>query len=426
MNFASIELKNVQRHVVVQNNLFSSSVDKANLGVLILDSSNISLIQNEIKNYGRGLLVSNSKDIVVTSNLITNNSYGCDLHTTENIQFTNNTIAYSNSYSFIAYTSIKLRFQSNYIRYSNMYFDPMGNQYNTITDSSAPIISNNTFENGTLSSLILSQTSQAEISWNKFYDEMEGLRVYNSDANNITRNRFSNGDIPNIVFSQSNNNIIFMNNFYTQSTTINHITVDTLGNLFYNNNKGNYWSRYTGNDTNNDGIGETPFQIDSTNSDLYPLVDPVDFKKPNITDYQTELIFTSDENVTLNFTAYDDNPTKYDVFQNGTFSMTGGFTNGTTQIDIGKLSIGTYLFSITLFDKDDNSASFSTKVTVNPEPTTEAESSTGTLTTTESITPTTGEEEILDFISNNLLLVGGGAIVIVGSLFILLKLLRRK
>ncbi len=398
-------------------------------GVWITGSSNISFTQNEIKNYNTGLFISNSKDMAVTSNLLTNNSQGCTLQSIENFQFSNNTISYSYYHSFYVYSSTNLKFQSNHIRYSDMSYDPfLGSSPNSITHSTAPIITNNTFENGSHMSLYLEQTTQAEISWNQFYDEKIGLFLTTSDSNNITRNRFSNGDAANIQFSQSNNNIISMNNFYTQSTTINHITVDTSGNLFYNNKKGNYWSKYGGNDTNNDGIGDTPFQIVSTPavSDLYPLVDPVDFEKPNITDYQTELTFTSDENVTLNWTAYDDNPTKYDVFQNGTFSITGDFNNGTTQIDLGKLGIGTYLFTITLSDKDDNSASFSTRVIVNPVPTTEVESTTATLTTTESITPTTGEEEILDFLSNNIILLGGGAIVILGSLFVLLKLLRRK
>lgn len=37
---------------------------------------------------------------------------------------------------------------------------------------------------------------------------------------------------------------------------------------------GNYWSDYTGVDENYDGIGDTPYMIDSTNMDRYPLMQP--------------------------------------------------------------------------------------------------------------------------------------------------------
>ena len=36
--------------------------------------------------------------------------------------------------------------------------------------------------------------------------------------------------------------------------------------------EGNFWSDYNGTDSNNDGIGDTPYVIDVLNQDRYPLL----------------------------------------------------------------------------------------------------------------------------------------------------------
>ncbi len=413
---ASIVITLVSQHVVVTNNLLSSFADKTNTGVYIQSASNVSVIDNEIRNYNRGVVVEFSNNITVKSNLITNNGYGIYVWGTNSGLFASNTITNSSSYAMSIRQSEIINFHSNIIRYSNLVdtFD-----FNIISETDSVIIYNNSFEFSYSVSLFLGSINQAQITWNQFYDHGYGLALYNSNGNNITKNEFINTEnIPNLSLEQSTNNIISSNNFYTQPTTSSHVgLLGALGNLFYNNNRGNYWSKYTGNDTDGDGIGETPFTIDTSNSDLYPLVKPVDFTKPEISDYPTDLTFTTDENVSITWTAFDQNPTTYNIYQNGTFTITGPFNNGTNTIDLGQLEAGTYIFTVTLYDKNANSAAFTTSVIISSLP----EGQTSESQTSESQT----SEEILDLISENIIEIAGVTIIAMVSLFILLKVLRR-
>ncbi len=67
-------------------------------------------------------------------------------------------------------------------------------------------------------------------------------------------------------------NYIYHNNFYNfkwdQSATSNS------GNVWSSNGKGNYYGNYYGADAKNDGVGDTPYIIDKTNTDNYPLIAP--------------------------------------------------------------------------------------------------------------------------------------------------------
>ena len=72
--------------------------------------------------------------------------------------------------------------------------------------------------------------------------------------------------------SLTGDNYIYHNNFlnfaWNQSQT-------TPVNVWSSNMKGNYWADYYGTDANHDGVGDTPYIIDKTNKDNYPLMSPV-------------------------------------------------------------------------------------------------------------------------------------------------------
>ena len=93
-----------------------------------------------------------------------------------------------------------------------------------------------------------------------------------STNNKIVANNVWAGQIY-LVDKLEGTNYIYHNNFWNfhwnQSATTNS------ANVWSDNMQGNYWGSPWGSDANHDGIGDSPYIIDRTNRDNYPLMAPV-------------------------------------------------------------------------------------------------------------------------------------------------------
>jgi parallel beta-helix repeat protein len=89
-----------------------------------------------------------------------------------------------------------------------------------------------------------------------------------SSGNNISHNTITNNKNGIYLYYSSNDNTIHHNNFINNT---DQVWSDSV-NVWNDDDEGNYWSDYAGQDLYGDGIGDAPYIIDVNNQDNHPLM----------------------------------------------------------------------------------------------------------------------------------------------------------
>jgi parallel beta-helix repeat protein len=117
------------------------------------------------------------------------------------------------------------------------------------------------------------------ITGNALENNENGLYICYDSKNTVFRNTIINSTSSAIFIWNASGNILYCNNFIDNVVQVS-VNEQSINNWDHGK-KGNFWSDYNGSDSNGDGVGDTPYTIDDTQQDCYPLI--VSFDSDNDT-----------------------------------------------------------------------------------------------------------------------------------------------
>jgi len=224
-------------------------------GIQLTDRTNVTIKNFQIKKYCDGIYIINCTNVDVYGNNITDGGWGIELKT-----FSSN----------------------NRIHENNIIRNSIGIW---LADSSNNTITGNYVTNSSLWGIFLGHSSKnnAIFGNNLISNQDHGIHLMDSSNNNsIFGNNIKDNHFGVFIYASSYNKFCH-NNFITNTEQV-HFQGSTLN--FWDDGHpsgGNYWSDYNGidlfsgpyqNETGSDGIGDTPYAINTNNIDRYPLMQP--------------------------------------------------------------------------------------------------------------------------------------------------------
>ena len=277
----------------------------------------------------KGISLGNSIGATITGNIVVDSQNGIDLEHSNQNTISNNIL--SNNFE-----SIMLRDSSENVFLNNVLEDSIGGFW--MSESNDNYFGNNKIRGTTgFSALYIDNCSNNVFRRNEVsFSQVWGMYLaFYSTGNIFSENTFSNNQ-RDFVIHYCAYNTLYHNNFY-----VSEIENQDCINTWDNGKEGNYWSDYKGEDKNNDGIGDSPYVVDSVLKDHYPLMQP--WGAPHVSIFNLENA-TCHGNVSLNFTT--NKPTSWVGYSlDGVDNVT--ITGNTTLTD---LASGVH--NITLYAED--------------------------------------------------------------------------
>lgn len=280
---------------IVESNIFEDN------GFALIVQGSMQVLNNTFIGNEQGILCDSGANTIV-GNTFTANKRGLTLQSTGNILKSNR---FDNNEDDLQITGANF---ANEVDSSNMLNGrPIiywVNQHNQTVPLNAGcvVLANCTgilVQNLTLANqnqgILLAFTASSTVTNNLIANNTNGIHLHGASDNRFVNNHITGNSyavyIGGATFSffgapptyvPSSGNQFYRNNFVDNNQTlydvggVYHVSNGPSENLWDDGKQGNFWSDYTGVDTNGDGIGDSRYVVYAKNIDNYPLMKPID------------------------------------------------------------------------------------------------------------------------------------------------------
>jgi len=236
--------------------------------IYLSEASNITVSENTITDSYCGIQLEGASNNYIKDNNVTDSTKGIDLtSSTKNVIQQNNITRNNHGIKLTVSTGNMISGNNLTANVQGICFERKG----AIMDNDDPY-----------NSTIIYECSNNTFSKNNISENNCGVRMSSTSNNTFSGNNFINNTEK--IKMEDSTHFLDANDIEPSSSRFASI------NFWDNGEEGNYWSNYTGTDSDDNGIGDTPYVIDENNQDNYPLMNPYetsevpDGKKPATSD----------------------------------------------------------------------------------------------------------------------------------------------
>ena len=278
-NIYNLTLEIQRNNIIIDGAGYTLQGNSSGQGIHI-EATNVTVRNLEMRKFSNAVIISEASNNTITQNRITSSGTGIVLNKAKYNTLENNTISSNSRLGILIYDNSDY----NQIVGNNITSNEDGVWCELTTPTSDFIsVVGNTISDNENFGVLLRASYGCTVVGNDISNNRCGIELYGDDSHDciIAENNIAYNEEGIELLSQYISEI-YHNNFLNNSRHLSD-SKSMPAHTWSNDRQGNYWSDYNGTDANGDGIGDTPYVINTDNVDSYPLMYPYDIEKGIIT-----------------------------------------------------------------------------------------------------------------------------------------------